>query len=329
MGASLFLLVCAGAVAIGPLAAQTAMARWFYRRRGRAMGFVTAATSMGGVVIAPLMAYLIGWFDWRGALLAMGAIVVVLITLIAWLVIRDDPADVGLTGHPELALAAGAGAGGETTAAAPPPPAERTWTRLELAKTRNFWCLLLGIGLNLGIMNAMLGVTLVPYVTDMGISRESAAFLISCLSISGVLGKIVNGALSDYVDRRWLVVAASAFTVAFLGILQAQPGYPLLFAACCLAGLAIGSVMPVWGALIADCFGTRTYGTAIGFMSASMLPIHLFTVRFAGESFDRTGSYDLALRSFAAMAVVAIVFILLVRLPRADRGAGISPAPVH
>jgi MFS family permease len=149
----------------------------------------------------------------------------------------------------------------------------------------------------------------------MGISRESAAFLISCLSIAGVIGKVVNGALSDYVDRRWLVVAASLFTVVFLGILQAQPGYALLLVASCMAGLAIGSVMPVWGALIADCFGTRTYGTVIGFMGACMLPIHLFTVRFAGESFDRTGSYELAFRSFAVLALLAIVFILLVRVP--------------
>jgi sugar phosphate permease len=281
------------------------------------MGFVTAATSMGGVLVAPMMAYLIGWFEWRGALLAQGAVVVVVMTLVSWLVIRNDPADLGLQDHPELAEP------GPAAESAAERATGRAWTRRELAGSRNFWCLLLGIGLNLGIMNAILGVTLVPYVTDMGISRESAAFLISCLSISGVIGKIVNGTLSDYVDRRWLVVTASLFTVVFLSILQAQPGYALLLVASCLAGLAIGSVLPVWGALIADCFGTRTYGTVIGFMGACMLPIHLFTVRFAGVSFDRTGSYDMALRSFAGLALLAVVFILLVRVPR---GSAATPS---
>jgi sugar phosphate permease len=310
MALALFFLVCAGTAAIGPFAAQTAMARWFFVHRGRAMGLVTAATSMGGVVVAPLLAHLISVLGWRGALLAQGAIVAVGVTLVVVLVIRSHPADLGLQDDPELSGANRSGLRAGTGADA------RSWSRRELAGSGNFWCLLMGIGLNLAIMNAMLGVTFVPYVTDGGISRESAAFLVACLSMSGVAGKILNGAVSDYVDRRYLVVAASLFTVLFLLILQMHPGYRALVGASCLAGLAIGSVMPVWGALIADCFGTRAYGTAIGFMGACMLPMHLLSVRLAGESFDRTGSYAFAFKVFIGFALAAVAFILGVRLPR-------------
>ncbi|MBS0577805.1 MAG: MFS transporter [Proteobacteria bacterium] len=311
MALCVFFLVCAGTAAVGPFAAQTAMARWFFVHRGRAMGLVTAATSMGGVLVAPLLAHLISLLGWRGALLVQGGLVAVVVTVVAALVIRSSPAELHLLDHRELAGSARGGA------RAGDAGAMRAWRRRELAANRNFWCLLLGIGLNLAIMNAMLGVTFVPFVTDGGISREAAAFLVACLSMSGVAGKVLNGALSDYLDRRYLVVAASLFTVLFLLILQAHPGYRALLGASCLAGLAIGSVMPVWGALIADCFGTAAYGTAIGFMGACMLPLHLLSVRLAGESFDRTGSYALAFQVFTGFALAAVVFILCVRVPRA------------
>src|SRR5262249_59801880 len=56
-------LVMAGPVALGStciaaLPNNAAVARWFVRRRGRALGFSTAGISAGGVGFAPLAQYL-------------------------------------------------------------------------------------------------------------------------------------------------------------------------------------------------------------------------------------------------------------------------------
>ncbi|MGH7805499.1 MAG: MFS transporter, partial [Candidatus Binatia bacterium] len=53
------LLVALGASALGPVSSNTAVARWFVRRRGRALGIATAGISMGGVVFVPLTQELI------------------------------------------------------------------------------------------------------------------------------------------------------------------------------------------------------------------------------------------------------------------------------
>src|SRR5262249_53324576 len=51
--------VALGSTCIGPLPNNTAVARWFVARRGRALGIATAGISAGGIVLAPLAPYLI------------------------------------------------------------------------------------------------------------------------------------------------------------------------------------------------------------------------------------------------------------------------------
>ena len=48
------LLVSLGSTALGPIPSNSAVAGWFLRRRGRALGFATAGISMGGVIFVPL-----------------------------------------------------------------------------------------------------------------------------------------------------------------------------------------------------------------------------------------------------------------------------------
>ena len=45
---------------------------------------------------------------------------------------------------------------------------------------------------------------LVPYAQDIGITLQSAAFLISIVSLVMIIGKIFFGAMADRVDHRLL-----------------------------------------------------------------------------------------------------------------------------
>src|SRR3989449_6681128 len=63
--------VALGSTCIGPLPNNSAVARWFVRRRGQALGIATAGISAGRVVVAPLARRPITAFRWaagvRGA----------------------------------------------------------------------------------------------------------------------------------------------------------------------------------------------------------------------------------------------------------------------
>src|SRR5439155_18058344 len=85
-----------GSTCIGGLPNNAAVARWFVRKRGRALGFSTAGISAGGILFAPLAQFLIervGWLD-AYALLGLTVAALVLPPVLAFM--RRDPAELGL-----------------------------------------------------------------------------------------------------------------------------------------------------------------------------------------------------------------------------------------
>src|SRR5207244_617092 len=97
---------------LGPLPNNTAVARWFVRRRGQALGVATAGISAGGIVFAPLAQHLIARLGWRAAFAVLGLVAAAIVLPPVLLFMRRDPADLGL---PEslasLVLGATAGMG--------------------------------------------------------------------------------------------------------------------------------------------------------------------------------------------------------------------------
>ena len=296
--------VSIGTLAAGALAANTVAARWFLRQRGRALGVLAVATSAGGFLMPPLVAFLMQSLGWRHALMVQGVFVGLVIAVVGWLLMRDKPADLGLTpdGQPLPQTGQGPAAAGET------------WTLAKLLRTRNFWLLSCGAGILLGADQALLS-SLIPYGTDAGLTLAQASLLVSTLTFSAILGKLAIGALADRYDKRLLFCAVAACNFAFLVILLLSPGYVTLLIACSIIGLAIGGTYPLWTTLAADCFGTASFGSVLGSMNLLMVPFSIFAVRYIGEIFDRSGSYDVALITFMVTAVVSTVLILALRLP--------------
>ena len=296
--------VSIGTLAAGALAANTIAARWFLRQRGRALGVLAVATSAGGFLMPPLVAFLMESFGWRNALIAQGLFVGLVIAAVGWLLMRDRPSDLGLTPDGQPLPQGGQG----------PAAAGETWTLGKLLRTRNFWLLSCGAGILLGADQALLS-SLIPYGTDAGLTLPQASLLVSTLTFSAILGKLAIGALADRYDKRLLFCAVAACNFAFLVILLLSPGYVTLLIACSIIGLAIGGTYPLWTTLAADCFGTASFGSVLGSMNLLMVPFSIFAVRYIGEVFDRTGSYDTALITFMVTAVVSTVLILALRLP--------------
>lgn len=104
------LFVSLGSTALGPIPSNSAVAGWFLRRRGRALGFATAGISMGGVIFVPLAQALIGTLGWRQAFVALGALVIAVGVAPIAFVMRKPPAELPA----EERMPAGWGAGSPT-----------------------------------------------------------------------------------------------------------------------------------------------------------------------------------------------------------------------
>lgn len=300
-----------GMAGIGPLPASKLVATWFFRGRGRALGVSAVGTSAGGLVAPPLLAAAIASWGWRGALAASGlAIAVVALPPIA-LAIRNRPADLGL--HPDGAAA---------PPPAPPAPPEGGWSFARLARDRNFWVITAVMGTIFGVVSSLI-MNLPPIAAELGIDAARAAGLISFLSVAGIAGKLLFGAIADRVDKRVLLWLGMAMLAGFLLITLSGPGFALLAVGGGVMGFALGGALPLWGALIGDCYGSESFGAVMGWMAPLMLPFNIAGIQFLPWCYDTLGSYTPALRVYLGALAVAAALLLLLRL----RAAQTSAAP--
>ena len=120
------------------------------------------------------------------------------------------------------------------------------------------------------------------------------------------------GALADRIHPRLVFVGLIAMLCAALVGLVFHPSYAVALALFSVIGLVGGSMMPVYGALVARLFGTLAFGQVLGLGALVGLPaIGLIPVVF-GAAFDATGSYAFGLLIMVgALATSALLFALL------------------
>ncbi|MEA1652841.1 MFS transporter [Nitrospirillum sp. BR 11164] len=284
-------LISAADVLLGMLVINLLLAHWFERRRGLAIGIAALGASTAAIVFPPWAAYLQGWLGWRGGFLVFAGLTLLLAPLVWWLARR--PAG----GIPvwERRLV-----GGTPPVPAGPPPGWGLFLR-----SADFWIITLGVG-TLMAFNGAVMASLVSHGRALGLDALTAASLVSTVGMTAMIGKLVFGALADRVDLRWalrLGLLAGAVAMALFAL--AGDGH-LLYVAALIYGLSLGAMLPVWGALTAECFGLGHYGRALGATRAAMTPVNFAYPLLVGAVFDCTGSYRPAWAILSALALVAL-----------------------
>ena len=279
--------------------------RWFVRRRGTASAIVTAGGSVGNIVGPPIAATLIAAHGWRTALAAMTSAGLVLLLIAAALLARS-PEAVGL--HPD----------GDPH----PPPGERAGASMDpgqAVRSPTFWLLW-------AMYSVTFLVVFVPFVhgsafaVDLGVSRLSAATVISSIGIGGLTGRLSVGWVSDRIDRRRAAVFAFGLQVlAFIGFATAD-GLTLLYPAAVAFGFGYGGSVAVFPALVADYFGRAHAGAIVGRIFASAGSMAAVGPYVAALIFDATASYRMAFAIAAGLNALALVFAT--RLPAVTPPAG-------
>jgi MFS family permease len=308
---SLWLMVLAllipgalGFMAIGPLTTSTLAARWFHKRRGLALGIAAVATSGGGLVVVPLLSQAIQAYGWRQGLLYEAVIIGAIIIALALLVLRNDPAAIGLQNHAENQ--------GQVTQ----PEARRPGWRAILGK-RRFWLPSLALANISGTCQAIV-VTIVPYGVQLGAQATEAALFISAFAICAAVSKIIAGFLADRVNQYGLLVAAILFMISSQVLLCWFPSYHALLISSCLAGTSLGFALPTAAGLIAAAFGAQFFGAAMGWTYALVLAFAILATRFIGWVYDQMHGYVPAFATFLAVSGFLLLFTLLFRSPATE-----------
>ena len=302
--------IALGATCIG-LPNNAAVARWFIRKRGRALGLSTAGISFGGIVFAPLAQFLIDSFGWRTAYGVLGLVVVAVLVPPVALSMRRDPADLGLRPDGE-ALRAGDGSAADL--ALYEREIERSIPVDVAVRTRSFWLLSAVFGLT---MTGLGGVLLyqVPLLIERGMPPAAASLVLGTTAAMGVVGKLGFGALLDRFDQRR--VAAMCFCLQALGVLVLWQtrSIPLLVCYVLLYGYAMGGNATLQASLVGETFGRLHYGAIAGRMTPFVVLAQALGVPATGLVRDHVGSYAPALIAVVAASLLAAALVLRVELP--------------
>jgi MFS family permease len=303
-------LVGGGSIFMTYIGHSLFLPHWFVRRRGLAIGIAFSGVGIGSIVLFPWMGRLIEASGWRAACWALAALLVVVLLPLNATLPRRRPEDIGLT--PD------GGAGG--TAGRPPADnvVDRAWAAVDwtlgrAVRTARFWWLFVGFFAAL-LAWYMVQAHQTKYLLDIGFDRERAAWALGWVGLTGIVGQIALGWLSDRIGREWawtLGLLGFAVCYAALLALPARPSTPLLYLMVAAQGLLGYGLASVFGAIPAEIFQGRRYGTIFGTLNLGANAGAGFGPWVAGAIHDRTGAYTSAWWLAIAACAVSVVAIWL------------------
>lgn len=289
----------------GAMISSAVVSRWFIENRGKALGVSATGTSVGGVLIPGLIAYWLPTYGWRGTLVNLSLLLVVVVLPIVLWTIRSWPSEVGIKV-------------GQATDDASSDNDASAATQLGLGSivgNPNFWWLGISLGLLFCTYTAILS-NMTPYAKRLGLAEDAASGLIMIIAVSGLFGKLIFGVAADKMSHKLALWAAQLLLCAGFALLALEPSYPVVVLACLFLGLAAGGMLPVWGALVAEIFGLQSYGRAFGLMSPLITIFVMLGFPVAGRLFDATGSFSLGLWVSCGLIVLAAALLVPLRLAK-------------
>lgn len=279
-----------------------AVAKWFNRMRGRALGIAMLGPVIGGPLLFTI-AILDEYFGWRIATLVLG-IGVWIIGLPLALVARTEPRAYGYfpdNEKPKNDLDTQDNVDGQVPSG---------MSVSEALMTSDFWVLTILFALMfLGISGLM--VHLIPLLEDFQYSPTEAATILGVLFLLSGLGRVFSGFMADTLDYRIVLITLVLFQILGLLILTrlSEPNIWIVLIFTLTFGIGFGGTIPLRPFVIMQIFGGKSFGSLQGLLQVGAIGAGVVGPVFYGWIFDTTGSYDLAL--YATIATIAVTIPII------------------
>ncbi len=318
--ASVGRLVIGGAVAVAFVGLLKLSSHWMPPQRfalatGLALLFGVVGAILGGV---PLRLLVVA-HGWR-PVMELCALLTVVVGLLVWLVVRDDPAEKGYASYaPRRAQ----------NLAEDRQPAVFAGLATIL-RHRNAWLLFLVPGGVVGCVTSFAGLWGVPFLTSQyRLSQTDAAALCSLLLAAWALGGPVFGGLSDLLRRRRLpYLIGCSWALLCWSVVVTVPGLPLplMGALLAMAGFASGC-MVIGFAHMKESVPQSLAGTATGFCNTGVMIGPMLLQPAVGWMLDRRwngalidgfrvyqfGDYRAGFTLMVAWVVLGVVLLFFTR----------------
>ncbi len=294
-----FILIAFGAGGCTSVVTMTAVANWFDKNVGKAMGVTASGFGASGLII-PLIVWMIAAFGWRTALIILGAGMWI-IGIPAAFVIRNRPED-------------------DDNAASDAKPDNKDhlsrrqaqvkrFRYKEMLKKKSF--LFVNLAEMIRLMALMAVVThIMPYLSTMEISRMSSGLMAAGIPLLSISGRFGFGWLGDLFEKKYIM--AISYCLMGLGMLALSyiklSGMMYIFLFFFSNGF--GGIAVLRGAFLREYYGKYNFGKLLGIMMGFGACGGIIGPTAAGWVFDRMESYYFVWLAFSVLIGVAILLIL-------------------
>lgn len=283
------------------------LARWFSRKRGLAISISTAGASAGSLLLVPFAAFMIEFAGWRNTWTVLGAFVVFFALPLAWLLVRNDPSEMGeqQDGGPAP------GENASARAATRRGPLEVDYWRDALSSAP-IWQLT-GAYFVCGMTTAIISAHYIPFAVERGVDPRVAAVAFGVMSALNIAGVLAAGLISDKFGRKNVLAFIYAGRgVAYVALLTLPGAWGIWFFAV-VAGFSWIASAALTSSLTADIYGLRAMGTLGGTSTFAHQIGGAVSIYLGGALYDVFGSYTVPFAISGTLLIGATVAAFSIR----------------
>jgi len=306
LGSSLFLTV------LSPYVAN----HWFEKRRGLAVGILTASTATGQLILLPVLAAIIDHYSWR---IAIGLIMIlsfIMLTII-FLFMKNTPKDIGILPYgleEEIQ---------ESNEGQQENPIVIAFNGLfEAVKAKEFW-LLSGSFFICGLStNGLIGTHFVSYCISFGVPLVTAASFLSLMGVFNLVGTTLSGWLSDRFDNRWLLFwyyGLRGASLVFLPFALTKGSLTMLVIFTVFYGLDWIATVPPTINISRQIFGINKSGIVYGWIFASHQVGSAVAAYGGGLIYKFFNTYTWAFFLAGVFCLLASLFVIIIKKQQASQ----------
>lgn len=295
-------LIGLGEAFIGTAAASRIVNSWFHRLQGSMLGLITACTGLGGGICSIALSAIIQSSGWRFSRI-LSAICLLCTGIIALLLIRDKPSQIGLRPYGE----------GYIPKQKKHHHEDAHWMGFSMQELRRKPTFYLAIATfflaGVSIYSAF--STIAPHMQDQGMSASDAALLHGLMLIFLAVFKFACGSISDVIGPKWVSAICMGFGAVGLWLLPYVTTMTGAIITILLYSVSVPMVLVMVSLVTYPLFGYRSHDASLGIFLAMPNLGSLIVVPIANTVYDKVGSYIPVFRCASILSIVVLGMLLL------------------
>lgn len=251
----------------------TLLNRWFKSRMGIFIGICSAGSGIGGALFNPVGGYLITNYGWRTTYLIFGVLILLFVTPVLGIFLRDYPKDKGLEPY-----GASDAKNTQTVKSNNTDTDMQTVTQKNAPESGIEYAKAIRIPIFYGmvvfafLMNAAatLNVFIPAYVQSVQYSIEEASFVASAAMVGVTVGKVLLGMINDRSTTGGVLTTTGLGIVGLALLLLGHLHISVPIAGGFLFGWAYAGVSVQTPLLVRSVFGNKNYAQIYGNVSMAI-----------------------------------------------------------